>query len=108
LTVEQLEHYVRRLERRYQLIARRLTAALVVTATAGLGTLAWTADGLRDRVEGQRENRRAAVIELCEAINEQNVKIVGFREIVDPETAKLARETFSALNCVSSRGLPTR
>jgi hypothetical protein len=110
LTIEQLDAYVRRLERRYRRISRFLTIALVVTATAGLGSLAWTAANLRDRVEDQDAQRRQsfadqdalrreAVLGICKAINEQNVKIVRFRETVSPETAKLARETFSAINC---------
>ncbi len=99
LTVEQLEHYVRRLEGRYRVISRWLTAALVVTATAGLGTLAWTADGLRDRVEEQQAQRREAISGLCEAQNAQNARIVRFRKATDPESAKLARETFIQTDC---------
>jgi cell division protein FtsB len=87
------------LEARYRRLSRLLTAALVVTATAGLGSLAWTADGLRDRVKEQDAQRRDAVTVLCEAQNAQNAKIVRFRKATDPESAKLARETFIQTDC---------
>jgi hypothetical protein len=46
-----------------------------------------------------RAQREQAILGICTAINEQSARIVGFRETVDPETAKLARETFSEIDC---------
>lgn len=99
LTIEQLEHYVRRLEARYRKLARLLTVALVVTAGAGLGTLAWTADGLRDRVESQQADRRAAVMEICQAQNKRSVGLLAFLEEVAPDNLPLGRETFPITDC---------
>jgi hypothetical protein len=99
LSIEQLEAYVRRLEGRYRRIALWLTIALVATATAGLGSLAWTAEGLDDRVAEQEAQRREAIIGVCEALNAQNARLVRFREALDPGSVKLARETFIQADC---------
>jgi hypothetical protein len=110
LTVEQLESYIRRLEGRYQRVAIRLTVALVVVSVALLATLAWSAAGLRDRVDDARAERRVSILELCQEVNTTNRGIVQFlREVSTPERVELGRETFPITDCDAAvEGLPTR
>lgn len=107
LTVAQLESYVRRLEGRYRKIARLLTAALAMVSVVLLATLVFTAAELDARVEASRENRRAQVIGICEAVNETNGGIIEFlEEVSTPERVALGKDTFPIRNCPAEvRGL---
>lgn len=100
LTVEQLEHYVRRLEGRYSRIAKWLTAALATVSVVLLATLAYTAAELGAQVEDGSRDRRAAIVGICEAVNETNRGIIEFlEEVSTPERVKLGVATFPIRPC---------